>query len=454
MIKRFFSLLCCIGAALGVCADGFRDHRFDTFRVMPITEQSIVFVGNSISDMHPWIEAWGGDPRIVDRGVSGANSAEILANARSYCAGHPAKIFMMIGVNDKPNKGNYAKIVANIEKTIQIFRAESPTTELYVESILPTAWNNGNANIAPCNALIRKMVARYPGVTYIDLYSKLVGKSNVDGKYSYDRLHITAAGYQIWMAEIEKYMGGLRSLYPTNTVSLMTSKGLPHNSFGMRGTYFSMMPIASDDVLFFGDEMVKNGEWAELLRNPRVKNRGTNWGYEKAAPLMHIVSENIDCTFAPVPGVEKKAPRHILLYTATGEVNGSGSLSAIVDKYSALVGKLRGYAPDARISLVSLMPTQGYSNDRVRQFNAAIEQLATSADGVDYIDIFSTLVASDGEADKRYFPAGDCFLHGDGYIAISAVLARHIDGCTPITPAQAAAYRAASAAPEDAKQRH
>ena len=40
-----------------------------------------------------------------------------------------------------------------------------------------------------------------------------------------------------------------------------------------------MLPIKSTDVLFFGDEMVKNGEWNELLQNQNVKNRGSWWGY-------------------------------------------------------------------------------------------------------------------------------------------------------------------------------
>lgn len=442
--KHLLALLCFICAAVAAFADPpFRNHRYDTYKVEPINEQSIVFVGNSITDMHLWSEAFGNDPRVVNRGNSGGLSSEILANVKSYCAGHPAKIFLMIGTNDNPSASTASTIVGNIEKTIQAIQAESPSTEIYVESILPSSWNRTNANIAACNKVLKEMVANYEGVTYIDLFTKLEGKcDNKTSGYSLDGLHLTAAGYQIWLAEIEKYMGGLKSVYPTNTLSLQNVKSTG-GSHDMRTTYFTMMPITANDVLFFGDEMVKNGEWAELLRNPNIKNRGTGWGYEDTNSVMSVVSQNVDATFSTVSGVTKQEPKQVLLYTGTGEVNGSTAITTIFTNYKAIVTKIRKAAPNAKISLVGLIPTRTYNNNaRVKQFNEKLMDYAADNENVEYIDIFSTLATAADQPKDEYFPvASDNYIYGDGYIAIANVLNRFIEGCNPVTVKEAAAYR-------------
>ena len=42
-----------------LCADEpFRRHRYDQFKALPPAEGSIVFMGNSITDMPPWGEAF------------------------------------------------------------------------------------------------------------------------------------------------------------------------------------------------------------------------------------------------------------------------------------------------------------------------------------------------------------------------------------------------------------
>lgn len=453
-MKKILTLLCllCI-VTMGARADEyFRYHRYDTFKVAPITSSSIVFVGNSITDMHLWAEAFGNDSRIVNRGNSGARSNEILANVRSYCVGQPAKIFLMIGINDLHDGTSYSTVVSNIQQTIATIKEVSPSTKIYVQSVLPSTYAS-IYSIQNCNNALQTMLTTngYDDVTYINLYDLLYGKVNSDtsGRYSFDALHLTAAGYQIWTKEMEKYITDKTSVYPEQALSLQNNGGLS-SSFGARATYFSLLPITADDVLFFGDEMVKNGEWNELLRNYNVKNRGTNWGYEKADASIATTSKGVDATFATVSGVVKDCPKQVLLYTGTGEVNNSSyNMNTAVSNYKTLVQKIRNCtSPTTKISLVSLMPTKDYSNSRVKQFNEALATYAAADDYLEYIDIYSTLATSGDNVKPDYFPAttytygNNNYLYGDGYVAVANVLAAHIDGCNPVTPAQAAAYRA------------
>ena len=109
MKKTLLSILACL-LTLAVWADGpFRNHRYDSFKVLEPAEGSIVFIGNSITDMHCWYEAFrtkeGNYLPIVNRGNSGTYSTEQSDNIESYLGKKPKKVFMMIGTNDLASTG-------------------------------------------------------------------------------------------------------------------------------------------------------------------------------------------------------------------------------------------------------------------------------------------------------------------------------------------------------------
>ncbi len=88
MKKTLLTLLACI-CMLGAWADlPFRNHRYDSFKVMAPAEGSILFLGNSITDMHCWPEVFktssGEYLPIVNRGNSGTISAEQSDNLETY----------------------------------------------------------------------------------------------------------------------------------------------------------------------------------------------------------------------------------------------------------------------------------------------------------------------------------------------------------------------------------
>ena len=52
--------------------------------------------------------------------------------------GKPAKIFLMIGINDIAHHLSTDSIVKNITKIIRKIKKETPSTQLYIQSLLPT----------------------------------------------------------------------------------------------------------------------------------------------------------------------------------------------------------------------------------------------------------------------------------------------------------------------------
>ncbi|MBO7281446.1 MAG: hypothetical protein J6V00_09840, partial [Bacteroidaceae bacterium] len=263
MKKILLSLLACI-YVLGALADGpFRNHRFDSFKVLEPKEGSIVFIGNSITDMHCWPEVFktsnGDYLPIVNRGNSGTYSTEQSDNIESYLGKKPKKVFMMIGTNDLATTGglNFTgeQILDYISSMVKRIHTRYPDTKIYLYSILNNTSSNRVAETwLHANEVIKNYVKETNAdwLTYIDLYDKLTNVAS-GGAWSYDKLHLTAGAYSVWCQEICKYLqegedDTVSSLYPSNTLSAQTNGGL-RGVHGMRATYFSALPINSEDVL-------------------------------------------------------------------------------------------------------------------------------------------------------------------------------------------------------------
>ena len=140
MKKLILAAAMIIAAMMPAAADlPFRLHRYDAFKATPTGNSSIVFMGNSITNMHEWREAFGNDPRIVNRGNSGAVSQELIDNIETVIAGQPAKMFLLVGTNDlgSTDLGVPQAVATNIRTIIERVRSGSPSTELYVRAYSP-----------------------------------------------------------------------------------------------------------------------------------------------------------------------------------------------------------------------------------------------------------------------------------------------------------------------------
>lgn len=429
MKRRLLMLLACVSMLWAWADLPFRNHRYDSFKVLSPAEGSILFIGNSITDMHCWPEAFvtseGEYLPIVNRGNSGTYSTEQSDNLESYLQSKPKKVFMMIGTNDIATSGglNFSpeQVLQYIKSIVARIQARSPQTKVYLYSIL----NNKTANRVEAtwlkaNELIKAYAETVDKVTYVDLYDKLTGVAQ-GGALSYDNLHLTAAAYQVWTESICQYLQEdetytVKSVYPANTAEKQNNGGLG-GAHGMRATYFSMMPVSADDVLVFGDEFVKNGEWQELLGNANVKNRGTGWGY---GGDIATTSKLVDATYADT-GVEKKDAKAIFLYTGTGDANGTTALETVKANYKALVDKIKEKSPSSVIYLMGLCPTANASNNtgRIAVLNEYIESLA--GDKVKYVDTYTPFLNGD-VADTKYFYPNN-YLGGIGYVKMAALMA-------------------------------
>ena len=428
-MKKIALLLCLLVTTSIAFADGpFRNHRYDSFKVLPTNENSIVFIGNSITDMHCWPEAFktsdGKYLPIVNRGNSGTYSTEQSDNIESYINGKPKKVFMMIGTNDIATRGlNFTgeQVLQYIKSIVDRIQMRSPETKIYLYCILKSNYGyRVEATWLHANELIKEYVEKTNSdkLKYVDIYDELACVAD-GGVWSYDKLHLTAAAYEIWcrsicghLAEDEDYT--VTTVYPQNTSEKQNDGGLG-GSHGMRATYFSMMPVSNDDILVFGDEFIKNGEWQELLGNPNVKNRGTGWGYGGDIATTNKI---VEASYADT-GVEKKDAKAIFLYTGTGDCNGSTAIETVKSDYKALVDKIAAKSPTSKIYLLGLCPTANTSkNTRIAALNEYLKTLAN--DKIRYIDTYTPLLSGNVANTKYFYP--DDYLGALGYVKLANLM--------------------------------
>ena len=426
-MKRLFTLLICglLSAATMFADEPFRNHRYDSFKVLETNNESIVFIGNSITDMHCWPEAFktsdGNYLPIVNRGNSGTYSTEQSNNLESYINGKPKKVFMMIGTNDIATSGglNFSgeQVLQYVKSIVERIHARSPQTKIYLYSILNNKTSNRvEATWLHANEIIKAYANATDKVTYIDLYDKLTGVAQ-GGVWSYDNLHLTAAAYKVWCETICQYLQEgesytVSTVYPENTSSLQQNGGLG-SAHGMRATYFSMLPISNNDVLVFGDEFIKNGEWQELLGNRNVKNRGTGWGY---GGNISVTSKIVDATYANT-GVEKNDAKAIFIYTGTEDCNGSTAIATVKSNYKTLVDKVAQKSPTSKIYLMALCPTNNASNttSRIAALNEYMKTLVN--DKISFVDTYTPML-NGNVANTKYIDSNN-YLNGLGYVVMA-----------------------------------
>jgi lysophospholipase L1-like esterase len=212
----FFSLL------LGSFSSFSQENKFGTyynqrlslFEKMPDTKGEIIFLGNSITDGGEWCELLG-NPKVKNRGISGDTTDGVLFRLNEVTRSKPAKVFLLIGVNDLSRGVSRDTVYSNICRIAQKIRKDSPKTEVYVQSILPVNESfglfknhtNKTADVLWVNAQLKTWCKKVQ-VQYVDLYGRFKNPDSelLNPLLTNDGLHLKGEGYLLWLDIIKPYL--------------------------------------------------------------------------------------------------------------------------------------------------------------------------------------------------------------------------------------------------------
>ncbi len=174
--------------------------------------ESIAFVGDSITNHGDWA-GWFPDRETHNFGVSGDTTDDLIARLPAVAQAHPASVALLIGTNDLGTRQSVEHLVRNVEFLLVTLRRELPGTRMLVQSIMPRG-REFAADITDANRHLRQFS---PSVNaqYLDLWPTFaLDDGEIDPTYSDDRLHLTDAGYQAWLAELRPALERLEEAPP------------------------------------------------------------------------------------------------------------------------------------------------------------------------------------------------------------------------------------------------
>ncbi|MBD5242645.1 MAG: hypothetical protein HDS60_00975 [Barnesiella sp.] len=427
--KKFLAVILTLVGFHTAFADlPYREHRYDSFMATPPAAEkgkSIVFFGNSITNMHNWNEAFGSDPNVVNRGNSGGFVYELMEEVECLTDSKPAKVFIGIGTNDLSSGRSPEQVTADTRTLIRRIQIASPETEINVQSILPRSndvWTNIRKTIPMVQAMCEEM-----GVNFIDLTDTMMGVRTMTGSnaattWAPDGLHPSGRGYRAWCEFIKDRVNGVCSYSPGEYHSELTTLSNPS-----RISQFSLLPVDSDDILFVGDEMVENGEWNELLGLPQIKKRSNGYGHGGIGLLGTNGARDLIKVSLTTDPATQKAPAKIFIYCGVNEIASYTYPSTYKNNYQTLINYIHQVAPTTKIYAVSMLSVN--SDYYASQYNSYLKQLADADDLVTYVDIYT-----DMKANAANSMSGN-YVNGRGYVRIANLLAPYLkeDGANPVS---------------------
>lgn len=211
-----FTILMMVFCSLGF-SQSFSNHYLQLkaqYEKEANTPNEIIFLGNSITE--------GGDfkslfpnKNIVNRGISGDVIEGILYRLDEVTDSKPNQLYLMIGTNDLARGKSVDYVVSGIYEIINRIKKSSPSTEIYLQSILPVNPNVGtkfSGHKSKQNEISRindqlKVLSKELNVHFIDLHKKMRNaKGDLKEKYTHDGLHLKEMGYIKWKKSIYRFI--------------------------------------------------------------------------------------------------------------------------------------------------------------------------------------------------------------------------------------------------------
>ena len=152
-----------------------------------------------------------------------------------------------------------------------------------------------------------------------------------------------------------------------------------------RNEYFRALPSSSSDILMVGNSLTEQADWAELLGNAKVKNRGISG--DTTIGVLNRMAEHI-----------QQKPQKLFLMIGTNDIwRGEKKPENIANQYRNILNVIQKESPNTVVYIQSLLPVNNQEflltidNSTIEMINQELKQLAQEFSLV-YLDIYPELI--------------------------------------------------------------
>ena len=180
---------------------------------------------------------------------------------------------------------------------------------------------------------------------------------------------------------------------------------------------FEKLPSSDSDVIFLGDSLTDECEWAELLGNPNIQNRG-------------ISGDTTDMILNRLDKIVDSKPKKIFLLVGVNDfINFGKSVEKTVESYKNILIIIQNGTPNTQVFIQSILPVNNkyenrVNNKKILEYNLNLRELAKDF-SFTYIDLFSRFSDVQNELDPRYTLDG-IHLNGQGYLVWKEVIEKYV----------------------------
>jgi N-acetylglucosamine-6-sulfatase len=175
-------------------------------------KESIVFVGDSITASGDWAN-WFPEYEVSVEATPEDATDRLNERLPAITELQPQTLAILIGANDFGQSRSVEFVVRSIEYFLATVRQEVPGSRTLVQSILPRGREFAD-DIQDANRHLRQY-AQIVHAQYLDLWASMATEDGeLKPEYTTDRLHLTAAGYEAWLAELRPALERLRDAPP------------------------------------------------------------------------------------------------------------------------------------------------------------------------------------------------------------------------------------------------
>ena len=192
-------------------------ENFEVLNRVGLADPEIILIGDSVIDYYPIHELLKTDKVMVNRGIKGYKTYQLLENLSLHVYGHRLeKVFILLGTNDLGMEMPIEETIENMEYILQMIARSNSYVDVYLVSVLPvneaerfkgTVYVRRNDAIQKMNAAYQALAEEHSHVHYVDAYTNMLDDlGQLQESYTQDGLHLTIDGYVALSQALQPYV--------------------------------------------------------------------------------------------------------------------------------------------------------------------------------------------------------------------------------------------------------